>query len=465
MRLTFIELSLAVGICGLPLLPTRAEAQIVSVKGTATTAFGPRECGTPKGVDKKRQPLPACRTPSAAEWSALLTNAQLNAIERYAATAGEATLSNFTRVQDSVARNLDTFLLGTVELNRDVDTTLRRASLTVRVDLNEAKLAGLLHSSSAVATTDRRNRSLMGMFVMARSQQAIERYDGERRTNARNDRSSRTAGTGDSTSAARRSDESERRADARRSNLAHTLTQADSTRQSADSGDAATRPSWSGQRIGNTAAARDSNDASSESADMRAETNGRRDSLAFTTQRGSSSTTATSTVSGGSTLLRAERIEYGVAQSEDLNSILSGELAKAGFEAVEAAFLEDSLAPGLVDAVRSDFGSGDDLRTATVRRLARAAQNADVSYVIVGTVDIGLPTTDEVSGNQRVYAKVSAKVLDLSGRLPRTVVSVAPAQHAGLGPDATVARLNALRSAADEIGREVVEQLNARAIR
>jgi hypothetical protein len=131
---------------------------------------------------------------------------------------------------------------------------------------------------------------------------------------------------------------------------------------------------------------------------------------------------------------------------------------------VEAAFFEDDAKPPLVDAVRGDFATGDDLKSATLRRMLAAAQKAEIRYALVGTVDLSVPSVDEVSGNQRVFAKVSAKVYDLSGRLPRTVVNVAPAQFAGLGPSASVAKVNALKSAGEATAREVLAQLNIKQI-
>jgi hypothetical protein len=166
-----------------------------------------------------------------------------------------------------------------------------------------------------------------------------------------------------------------------------------------------------------------------------------------------------------STVTRADQVQYRVAPAQDLDAVLSGRLTAAGFETVEAAFFEDDAQPSLVDAVRGDFGSGDDLKAATIRRMATAAQKAEVRYALVGTVDLGAPAVDPVSGNYRVYAKVSAKVYDLSSRLPKTVVNVVPAQFAGMGPDATVAKVNALKNAGEATAREVLAQLSNKQVR
>lgn len=152
---------------------------MASAKGTATVTFGPEACGTPKGVTRDKQPLPDWLTPSPQELATVGMQAEFNALERFEAEAGEATLANFERVKDTVAANLDEFILGSFELVRMVDTTARSVSITVRVDISVARLANLIQSTSAVGTTQETKRSLIGVFVMAREQASIERFSPE----------------------------------------------------------------------------------------------------------------------------------------------------------------------------------------------------------------------------------------------------------------------------------------------
>ena len=81
-----------------------------------------------------------------------------------------------------------------------------------------------------------------------------------------------------------------------------------------------------------------------------------------------------------------------------------------------------------------------------------------------GTLDIGAPDLDPVSGSRRVFVSVRGQVLDLQAKLPRRVASVGPVQYSGLGPDETVAMRNALNKAAKEGARTLVDQLNAKGI-
>jgi hypothetical protein len=344
-------------------------------------------------------------TPGAADIATATRQAALNALERYAADAGEAMLANFDRVRDSVAAHLDDYVLGSLELVRTVDTTARTMTITVRVEVNAARLANIMKSTSAVGTTSQSQRSLIGMFVMAREAAAVEQFGAEQRRSAQVQGSAHSALRSDSSGANRETD-------------------------SLKGGSVALR-----------------------------------DSVSRSSQRSSAFAADTAIRRSESVVQRADKVTYAVSQAEDLNLALSSALSGSGFEVVESAFLDDGATPDLVDAVRTDFGRGDDLGPATLRRLANAGKAAGVSYVLVGTVDVGAQTRDDVTGGIKIFAKVTGKVLDLRNRLPRTAASVDPAQYAGVGPTAAVARLNALRAAADAIGREVVARLNAADVR
>jgi len=163
-----------------------------------------------------------------------------------------------------------------------------------------------------------------------------------------------------------------------------------------------------------------------------------------------------------SSIRRADQITYSVTSSQDLDGALGQRLQAAGFRAVEADFFEDEADPPLLETVRGDFAGSDNIRAATLRRVIASARAKDVRYVLIGTVDAALPTLDQVSGNQSVIAKVSAKVYDLTeDGPPITIVNVGPAQYRGLGPSGEVARVNALKAAADVVARTVVDAMNA----
>lgn len=165
--------------------------------------------------------------------------------------------------------------------------------------------------------------------------------------------------------------------------------------------------------------------------------------------------------SGGSTTRRSDKISWKVSNAAEINTAMTGIFSAAGYEVVEADYV-----PNIgVDLVRQDYSGGDDLKPATLQTMAAGVRGAGISYVAVGTLDVGMQDRDPASGNVRVFVTVTGKVLNVSGGFPRTLSSVGPVQFAGLGPDQGVARTNALRQAAESAAQQMVNELNAKAVR
>lgn len=146
-----------------------------------------------------------------------------------------------------------------------------------------------------------------------------------------------------------------------------------------------------------------------------------------------------------------------------VNTTVSGIFASAGFDVVDAAFIEPELLN--IKAMEGDYTTGNDLQPQTLRSLASGLQKAGVPYMALTTMDIGIRDKDPATGLTRVYVTVTGKVLDLQGRFPRTVSSVGPVQYAGTGPTEDVATTNAMRQAAMTAARELVSQINTVGVR
>jgi hypothetical protein len=409
-KLTLATLALAATLVIIPSEPLAA--QVVSGRGSATLVYGPPICGTPQGVDKKGVPVKECREPTPLDLQEAQRRAALIAVERFVAEGGEDQARAFERVRDSVRTKFDEIVMNVAELNRVIEAEKRQITLSVRVDINEAKLRNLLQATASVASAGAA-KSLMGMFLLAREQVSREAFGAEKRSSA-------SAKVSESASSDR--------------SAASDTTFKSKEAESLRGGGAV----FDGRMTSGSTA------KSQESAGREA---------------------SASSVESSSQVDRAAKVLYNVAPAQDLDAIIGSRLASAGYETVEAAFLEDDATPALVETVRGDFGSGDDLKAATLRRIAAAALKQEVKFALIGTVDMTLPDKDDVTGNPRVYAKVVAKVYDVSSRIPRTVVSVGPAQYAGTGPNADVAKTNALKNAAGEIARAVLDQLSNRQVR
>jgi hypothetical protein len=387
-------------------------AQVVTGRASAVMTYGPPICGTPQGVDKKGLPVKECRDPSPLDFQEAQRRAALAAVERFVADGGEDQLRAFERIRDSVRTRFDEIIMNLTELNRVVDPDKRQVTMAVRVDINEAKLRLLLQATSSVAKAGE-ERSLLGMFLVAREQVSRETFGAETRTSA-------------------------------------SVKTTEATGEERSSNSDTTFKAREVESLKGGVAVFDGKISSVGAAKAQAST---------TTE------SAMNAVEGSSSVERAAKVLYNVAPAQDLDAVIGSRLAAAGYETVEAAFLEDDAPPPLIQLVRTDFGSGDDLKPSTLRRIAAAAQKQEVKYTLVGTVDMTLPDHDEVSGNPRVYAKVQAKVYDVTTRIPRTVVNVGPAQYAGTGPNADVAKTNALKNAASEIAKAILDQLSNRQVR
>lgn len=173
-----------------------------------------------------------------------------------------------------------------------------------------------------------------------------------------------------------------------------------------------------------------------------------------------------STTTGGSTTQRSQAVTWKVANASEVNAAMTGAFSAAGYEVVEAEYIEDE-SRGLLSIarVRQDFSTGDDLSPETLRNTANGVRAADIPYIAVGTLDVGMRDRDPASGNVRVHVTVTGKVLDVTGRFPRTVSSVGPVQYAGLGPNESVARTNALTEAAEHAAQQMINELNVKAVR
>lgn len=171
------------------------------------------------------------------------------------------------------------------------------------------------------------------------------------------------------------------------------------------------------------------------------------------------------TITGGSVIQRAAKVTYAVTSSDAVNDVISNELSQAGYQVVDAAFIQQLSGGKLsIDSFKKDFTQGNDISASTLMSATLGAQQAKVPYLAYGTLDVGFPGLDSATGLTRVYVTVTAKIYNLTSRFPVTVASIGPEQYAGLGPDADVARTNALKQAADAAARKLVSELDAKGI-
>jgi hypothetical protein len=331
-----------------------------------------------------------------------LQKAKVNALDRYFSEVNQAKARNYELVREKLVASVDEYVLGATTLAESEDKKLRNYSITVRVDINGPKLENALQNSSSVANATAAEKSLMTFVFVARQQRSATSFDD--RVTTRKDNSKRDSTTYDEKS---KTSETER---VRRTGVS-------------------------------------TSDSIEESTD------GTRDSSTVTT-------------TGGKTVRQSDDIEWSVTRASEINTVMTGTFTNAGFEVVEAEYVEQE-SNGLlsVDAIRQDYSHGDDLAPLTQRNMVNGVKAAGIPFIAIGTLDVGMRDTDPATGNKRVFVTVSGKVLDLSQKFPRTVSSVGPVQFSGLGPDESVARVNALKKAAESAAQQLMNELNAKGVK
>ncbi len=163
---------------------------------------------------------------------------------------------------------------------------------------------------------------------------------------------------------------------------------------------------------------------------------------------------------GGNTELKADVLAYRVSTATEVDNAVNAVLTKARYESV------DPTDAGLdIELFKNDFSSGSDISPATRTAAIKTLKEKGIGFMAVANMDVGLPEKDEVSGQIRVYVTVTAKVTALAAKFPKTVASIAGKPFAGLGPNAQVARQNALNEAATQSAIELTDQLRSKSIR
>ena len=179
---------------------------------------------------------------------------------------------------------------------------------------------------------------------------------------------------------------------------------------------------------------------------------------------GDSKKTMNKVQSGGSTVRKADNISYQVSSAADMDSAVNEILSPAGFEVVDYNDVVSECGGIELEMIKNEFSANQEISRRARKSALRGARECEVSYFALGTLDVGLHDTDPVSGLKRVYVSVNAKVWNIERRLPKRVASVSSDTFAGLGPNPIVAKNNALKKAATNAAKIIVDQMNAKGL-
>ncbi|HEX2545991.1 MAG TPA: hypothetical protein VHL79_14005 [Ramlibacter sp.] len=328
--------------------------------------------------------------------------AQLKAVEFYYAEAGQSEAENFDAVRERILSNPDRFILETTVLSEEDNPDKKQYTVSVRVALNVANLRNAVKSNSAVVKGGPAARSPLAFLFVSRQVDSVKSFD----------------------------DRVYKRVD-----------EAGSARGSASASEKGTEgESIRGNQISTNA-----------STSSKAAANFER---------------SRSVETGGSTTRRSAESTWRLLPSANLAQVFTSNFARAGFKVSEAAMVEPYTGGHFkVAAVENDYKSGMDLKSATLASMVNGMRTAQIPYVALGTLDVGMSDKDPSTGLARVTVTVNAKILDISQAIPDTIASVGPVQYSGVGPDEDVARTNALKRAAESAARELTSQVTNLGVR
>lgn len=325
-----------------------------------------------------------------------LKAAQMNAVEFYYAEAGESAAGNYDAVRDRVAAEPDRFILETTVLAEDTNAANKQYKVAVRISLNVANLRNLVRNTSAAGTASRQQRSSMAFLFVSREMDSTTTYDP--RVYKRVDRG---------TSVGAQTAESDRGTE--------------------------------GEKITKGRVTTDASRNSSATIELK-----RSDTYE----------------EGGSVKRRSAEATWRLVPSQNLSQVFTSVFSRAGFKVNEAAFIEPYTQGRFkVATVENDYRSGNDLQASTLQSVVQGMQAAQIPYIALGTLDVGMAVPDPQTGLLRVSVTVNARMLDVTAPIPDTIASVGPVQYAGTGPTEMEARTAALAAAAQSAARDLTSQL------
>ena len=333
--------------------------------------------------------------------------AAMRAVEAYYAEAGQSESANFDTVKGKILENQSRYILDTTVISETDNTKDFQYSVVVRVSLNVANLRNAVQSSSAVAKAADGEKSALSFVFVSRQVDSTKSFDD--RVAKRQDNSATFSGS----------------------------------RQVRD---AVSEKTSEGESI------------------KRAQisTHGSKSNEVDRNVNISAKSSVTSET-GGSTVSRANESTWRVIPSANLNQVFISQFSQAGYDVIEAAMVESEKFK--VSEIEADYKSGNDLQPKTLRSIAAGMKEAQIPYIALGTLDVGLPAKDPQTGLVRVSVTVNAKIWDVTRPIPRTRVAVGPMGYSGVGPNEAEARGNALKSAANSASQELSSRMTTMGLR
>jgi hypothetical protein len=323
--------------------------------------------------------------------------AQQNALIRYFAKSGGSETANFETLKNKIIKNLSSYILSARVISEQNHKGMHLYTVVVRVSINISAIDNVLKEGSSIGKTLQSKKSILTFIFVAR--RVVSKKNFETRKYRRINASLNRYGT---------------------STVSHIGNEGQSL---------------GGSHIGVSSSSTYSSKLKLHGSLVRE--------------------------SGGSNLRQANQIKWSIMNSQFLNSVFTGDFAKAGFEVVNVDFVAPQT-EGYLDLskIKKDYEHGNNISPATLNNAIKGLIIAKVPYVAIGTMDLGLIEKDPSTGLDRVFVTVTGVLYDLANTFPETIASVGPFQYSGLGPTENVAKINALKIAANKAAEKLISQIN-----
>lgn len=103
--------------------------------------------------------------------------AQLKAVDKYYAEAGESQSDNLDAIRSKIAADPDRYILETAILSEEDRPDMKQYSMTVRITLNVAQLRNATKSKSAVASSSNAEKSKLTFIFVSRQTDTAKIFD------------------------------------------------------------------------------------------------------------------------------------------------------------------------------------------------------------------------------------------------------------------------------------------------
>ena len=180
-------------------------------------------------------------------------------------------------------------------------------------------------------------------------------------------------------------------------------------------------------------------------------------------QSGVSSKTTETT--GGSTLRRASVNEFTVLPDDSIK-IMAGmqeRFTKSRFKIYQPRNVLRSEFLKADKRITKSLEAGQSIPDDVLLEVEDALIEKKINYYVMAYFDVGLPLTDQATGNKAIIVTLSfAQITDLGGDFPSALGTISGVQMKGEGATEDSAKANALNLASIETGKRLIDLINSK---